>query len=497
MSKPAKVDPPGKLPPRVRIAPSPTGDPHVGTAYIGLFNYAFARHYGGKFILRVEDTDQARSTKSSEEAILAGLRWVGLDWDEGPDVGGPHGPYRQSERTELYREAAEELLEKGAAYRCFCTAERLTVMRAEQKARGKHGYDGLCRRLDPDDAKRRAGAGEPFVVRLAVPETGEVVAPNDISDKGGASFQWEEIDDQILLKSDGFPTYHLANVVDDHHMGITHVIRGEEWTKSTPKHLRLYEAFGWEPPRFWHLGLLRNPDGSKLSKRKNPTSIFHYRDMGYLPETFLNFLGNMGYSFPDDKERFTLQELVDEFDWTRLKPGGPKFDTVKLDAFNADDIHGLEPDALRALLMERVFSPERMRPIVELSRERIKRLDDFVPFASFFFGDELDYTAMLPKVRVKGRSRKEVTGILLTFLEEIETNPSARGFDAEGLDTFLKDFITRHGWKPREFYPLLRIAVTARKASPPLGPTMVACGKDRVRARIRDLVKIIKQGENF
>jgi len=306
---------------RVRIAPSPTGDPHVGTAYIALFNYAFARKHGGQFVLRVEDTDQERSSRSSEVAIFEALRWLGLQWDEGPDVGGPFGPYRQSERTSIYREHADVLLAKGAVYRCFC-----------QRARGAGTYDRRCRGLSAEEAKRRADAGEPHVLRLMVPLDGETIVHDGL--RGDVSFRNETIDDQILLKSDGFPTYHLANVVDDRLMGITHVIRGEEWLISTPKHVLLYDAFGWKPPEFHHLGLLRNEDRSKLSKRKNPVSVFHYRDLGYMPETFLNFLGTLGFSMGEDRERFTLQEMIDAFEWGKVKVGGPVFDPRKLYAFS-------------------------------------------------------------------------------------------------------------------------------------------------------------------
>ncbi|HET6583633.1 MAG TPA: glutamate--tRNA ligase, partial [Nannocystaceae bacterium] len=336
-------------PPRVRIAPSPTGDPHVGTAYIALFNYAFAKRTGGTFVLRIEDTDQERSSRSSETAIFEALHWLGLHWDEGPDVGGPHGPYRQSERTDLYRTHTHELLARGEAYRCFCTRERLDALRkAQVAAKVEHpGYDRHCRDLDPAEAERRAAAGEAHVVRMKVPLSGEVVVKDELRAEP-VRFGVEQIDDQVLVKSDGFPTYHLANVVDDHHMGITHVIRGEDWLSSTPKHVLLYRAFGWEPPRFYHLSLLRNADRSKLSKRKNPVSIFHYRALGYLPETFLNFLGTMGFSMPDGRERFGLAELIEAFDFSRLSIGGPVFDPVKLAAWNGEDIRAMDPDALLA-----------------------------------------------------------------------------------------------------------------------------------------------------
>ncbi len=377
--------------PRVRIAPSPTGDPHVGTAYIGLFNWVFARKHGGKFILRIEDTDQDRSTAGSERAILAALRWLGLDWDEGPDVGGPFGPYRQSERLELYTRELATLLERGAAYRCFCTRERLEqVHLAQVAAKLGHGYDRHCRGLDPADARARAEAGEVHVVRLAVPLAGETIVADGL--RGNIVFSNHTIDDQILMKSDGFPTYHLANVVDDHHMQITDVIRGEEWITSTPKHMLLYQAFGWQPPNWYHLNLLRNFDKSKLSKRKNPVSIDYYRALGYMPTTLLNFLGTLGFSMGGDVERFTVQEMIENFSWDRVAVGAPVFDQAKLEAFSGQDIRALSLDALLAEVRTHVLGDERLRGLLVHTQERINRLDDFIPYVSCFFGGALDYS---------------------------------------------------------------------------------------------------------
>ena len=280
---------------RVRIAPSPTGDPHVGTAYMALFNMIFARHHKGQFILRIEDTDQSRSRPEYEQNIYTALGWCGIQWDEGPDVGGPYGPYRQSERFHIYKEYVGALLENGKAYKCFCTTEELNEMRElAAKQGGRQGYDRRCRHLTEAEVQEREKAGLPYVVRLKVPLSGECVYEDAI--KGRMTFPWADIDDQVLLKSDGFPTYHLANVVDDHLMHITHVIRGDEWMSSTPKHILLYESFGWTPPVFMHMPLLLGRDGKKLSKRKNPTSIFFYRDSGYLAEAFINFLTLMGFS---------------------------------------------------------------------------------------------------------------------------------------------------------------------------------------------------------
>ncbi|MCY4533230.1 MAG: glutamate--tRNA ligase, partial [Gammaproteobacteria bacterium] len=287
---------------RTRVAPSPTGDPHVGTAYMALFSFCYARQAGGQFILRIEDTDVERSNRESENNIIDSLHWLGLDWDEGPDKSGPHGPYRQSERLEIYREFVDELIEKGHAFHCFCTRERLAEMRSEQIGKKETArYDGHCMSLSKADIQRRLAAGEEHVVRMKVPEEGSCVVRDRL--RGDIAIEWSRVDMQILLKSDGYPTYHLAVVVDDHLMEITHIFRGEEWIPSAPKHMLLYDYFGWEMPEVIHMPLLRNPDKSKLSKRKNPTSIRFYERMGFLPEALLNYLGMLGWSMTDDEEK--------------------------------------------------------------------------------------------------------------------------------------------------------------------------------------------------
>ena len=313
---------------RTRVAPSPTGDPHVGTAYIALFNLAFARQHGGEFILRIEDTDQVRSTPESEQAILDSLRWLGIEWSEGPDVGGPHGPYRQSERGSVYAEHVEKLLASGHAFKCYRTPEELDAMRAARQASDSSmALKPSDLLLPADEAARREAAGAPYVVRMMVPEEGVCVV-NDLL-RGPIELDWSQVDAQVLMKSDGMPTYHLANVVDDHLMEITHVIRGEEWISSAPKHKLLYEYFGWEMPQLCHMPLLRNPDKSKLSKRKNPTSIMFYERMGFMPEALLNYLGRMGWSMPDEREKFTREDMFSHFDIHRVSLGGPVFDLEK------------------------------------------------------------------------------------------------------------------------------------------------------------------------
>ncbi len=480
--------------PRVRIAPSPTGDPHVGTAYIALFNYVFARRFGGTFILRIEDTDQERYTAGSEAAIFEALRWLGLGWDEGPDVGGPHGPYRQSERLDIYRAHVQILLERGEAYRCFCDRARLDALRTAQVAAkaSNLGYDGHCRDLAPEVVAANLAAGKPFVVRLRVPAEGVTTFVDHLRAEP-IRFENRLVDDQVLQKSDGFPTYHLANVVDDHLMGITHVIRGEEWITSTPKHVLLYQAFGWTPPKFYHLGLLRNADKSKLSKRKNPVSIFHYRDLGYMPETMLNFMANLGFSMGGEVERFTIDEMIEHFDWSKVSVGGPVFDPAKLDAFNGADIRAMSVDALYARLQERTLAPARIKGLLAQAQERVNRLDDFIPYLSFFFGANLDYGPVKDKIKpISGKTGPASAQVLDDFVQEIEKDNTARSFTAPALEAFAREFCQRHAVKPKDLFMLLRLAVSGRTASPSLFDTLALCGKDRTRTRIRDVSTLLR-----
>ena len=323
---------------RVRIAPSPTGDPHVGLAYMTLFNYAFAKKNNGKLIFRIEDTDQTRAKASSEELIGKSLKWLGLKWDEGPDVGGPHAPYRQSERKDIHIAHAKMLVEKGEAYHCFCTSERLDALREQQKAAKENpGYDRKCRDLSKDEVAKNLAAAMPNVIRMKMPTEGVTIVEDFL--RGKVEFENARIDDQVLLKSDGYPTYHLANVVDDHLMEISHVIRAEEWISSTPKHVELYRAFGWAAPTFVHMPLLRNANKSKISKRKNPVSLEYYRRKGILPEAMVNFLALMGWSFGNDIEIFTLEQMIEKFDLKDIHLGGPVFDLDKLEWVNQNYMH--------------------------------------------------------------------------------------------------------------------------------------------------------------
>jgi len=476
------MTPPAK-PVRVRIAPSPTGDPHVGTAYIALFNYVFARQQGGKFVLRIEDTDQTRARSDSEQLIFDALRWIGLTWDEGPDVGGPHAPYRQSERAELYRDHIATLLEKGEAYRCFCTEDRLAKVRIQQQAEKRTlGYDRHCRDLDPHDGVRRAAAGETYVVRLKVPLEGAITFHDLL--RGEVTRDAKEIDDQVLLKSDGLPTYHLANVVDDHLMEITHVIRAEEWISSTQKHVLLYRAFGWESPQFVHMPLLRNADKdkTKISKRKQPVSVNYYRDIGILPEALLNFLGTMGWSFGGDREKFTLAEMVEVFSWDRISLGGPVFNLEKLTWLNEKYLHELTIDQLADRVIEWRLNKDFLTAMLPLVHKRIRKLDELIPATEFLFSGDLDYTAVLGDMTVPEVAPAEVGKALVAYVERFEARV---GWSKQVLEDEAAAWAAQLGWKTKHAFMLLRVAVTGRTATPPLFETMVVLGKEITRRRLR------------
>jgi len=464
---------------RTRIAPSPTGAPHIGTAYIALFNYAFARRHGGRFVLRIEDTDQARSTRASEEAILEALRWIGLPWDEGPDVGGDKGPYRQSERTAIYREQCEALVKTGRAYPCFCTTERLGELRTRQEAeKTRIGYDGHCAGLSAVTAQQRIDAGEPYVIRLRTPTDGDCVLKDYFRDE--IRIPWETIDDQILLKADGFPTYHLANVVDDHLMEITHVIRGEEWISSTPKHLLLYEAFDWTPPVFAHLPLLRNPDKSKLSKRKNPTGILFYRQAGYLPEALLNFLGLMAYSPADGNETFDLDTMARTFDLDRVSLGGPIFDLQKLQAFNGRYIRELDTDALLERLKTWMLNDQTWSALVPLAQPRLNQLADFIPLTAFIFADRLPLD---PATLAKGFEDPAQAATLLQIAQwEIER---ATDWNADGVKTLFSRMAEMEDLKFKKLLGLFFTALTGSAVSLPLFDAMALMGRDLCLRRVQ------------
>lgn len=484
---------------RTRIAPSPTGDPHVGTAYIALFNLCFARQHGGKFILRIEDTDQVRSTRQSEEMIIKALRWLGLEWDEGPDVGGPHGPYRQSERSDIYKEHAQKLLDEGHAFRCFCTADRLSEMRARQMANKETlGYDGLCASIDPAESQRRADAGEEHVVRMKVPREGVCVVNDMLRDP--IEIAWDQVDMQVLLKSDGLPTYHLANVVDDHMMDITHVMRGEEWINSAPKHLLLYKYFGWEAPTLCHMPLLRNPDKSKLSKRKNPTSILYYQRMGYLAEALLNYLGRMAWSMPDGEEKFSMAQMVEHFDVQRISLGGPIFDVAKLDWLNGRYIReDLDAEGLLEAIKAWAFNDEYLAEIVPLVHQRMERLSDFTPRVVHLLMGGFD-----PPGDKRSDPRFTLTpqhfeGICKLTPDEIKEAlqfgvwrlESIQDWRADVISAELRGLAEKMDVKVRDFLKPFFVAVSGSTVATPLFETLAVLGPDIGRARVRHAVNVL------
>lgn len=467
---------------RCRIAPSPTGDPHVGTAYIGLVNYAWARQNKGRFLLRIEDTDQERSTRESEAAIFEGLRWVGLEWDEGPDVGGPFGPYRQSERSDIYREHALRLVRSGAAYPCFCSPDELERIRQRQRSLKRHtGYDGTCRAIPKDEAMARMAAGEPHVIRLRVPE-GRTVVHDRL--RGDVEIDNGQIDDQVLLKSDDFPTYHLANVVDDHLMGITDVIRAEEWINSTPKHLMLYRAFDWAPPRFAHMPLLRNKDKSKISKRKNPVSLLYYRQIGVLPETMRNYLALLGHSMPDEREVFELDEFVREFSFDRISLGGPVFDVEKLLWLNGVRIRALDAEALASRIQDHLYSLPRIASLVPMAQERMRTLGDFVDVTSFYLVAQPRVDPAEALGTLKGKSAKEAGDLLATVIERLD---GLRLWDQASIESALRSLAEEAQMKAGDLFSLVRVAVSGRRASPPLIESLVLLGRAVTSQRLRHL----------
>ena len=472
---------------RVRIAPSPTGDPHVGTAFMALFNLVFARHHKGSFILRIEDTDQSRCRPEYEQNIYSSLKWAGLQWDEGPDCGGDYGPYRQSERLSIYQEHAQVLLDKGMAYKCFATAEELAEMRELAKARGgRQGYDRRYRNLSPQEVQERLDAGQSYVVRLKVPLTGECVYHDAV--KGRITVPWADVDDQVLMKSDGFPTYHMANIVDDHLMKITHVIRGDEWMSSTPKHVLLYEAFDWEAPTFMHMPLLLGTDGKKLSKRKNPTSIFYYRDSGFLPEAFCNFLSLMGYSMTDDREIYSLEDIIKEFDASRIGISGAVFDIRKLEWLNQQYLmNNIPENQLWSKIYEWGFNDTMMQKLMPLCHTRIKTFGEFMELCDFFFKNHLPYTEEL--FTPKSLQKEDACLIIQTLIWHME---KVEDWSSTGIEQASKDAAKAFGVNHKKIVmPLLFGAITARRSGPPMFASFEILGKDRARARLLNVIQFL------
>ncbi len=484
---------------RVRYAPSPTGDPHVGNIRSALFNWLFARHTGGKFILRIEDTDQARTVEGALETILESLEWLGLDWDEGPRTGGPYGPYLQSERLDLYHSEVERLVRDGNAYYCYCTPEELAEMRKQQQLRREPpGYDRRCRFLTPE--QRSARENLPHVVRYMTPLDGDPVTVHDVI-RGDVTFELSALDDFVMLKSDGYPTYHLANVVDDHAMRISHVLRAEEWLPSTPRHVLLYAALGFEPPIFGHLPMLLGRDRSKLSKRHGATSLLDYRDEGFLPQAMLNFLVLLGWSLDDKTELMSRSDLIDNFSLERVGKSSAIFDMDKLTWMNGVYLRQLAEDELAALMAKAVapfmenrgktLDTDYLRGIIPLVQDRLKTLkpDEVWGLSSFFLVDDLEYETddLVPK----GMDRTATTAALEATTEALKPLSS---FDAQTLEGVLRPLAEELQLKTRELFGAVRVAVTGSSAAPPLFDTLAAVGRDRVLRRLKQAVGRLSNG---
>ena len=472
---------------RVRYAPSPTGQPHIGNIRTALFNWLFARHHGGKFIVRIEDTDQSRLVEGAVEAILDGLRWLNIDWDEGPEVEGPHAPYEQSNRLEIYQRLSEQLLDQGNAYFCYCSREELERLRRASRDSGA-GNGCNCRN------RGRAGAvGEPVgdddrVVRFAMPQSG-LTQVHDLI-RGDVEWRNELQEDFVILKSDGFPTYHLAVVSDDHLMEISHVMRAEEWLPSTPRHLQLYKAFGFEPPEFAHLPMITGTDRAKLSKRHGATAIGEYEEQGYLPEALLNFMVLLGWSLDGSTEVVTLQQIIDNFTLDRITKSAAIFDQDKLMWMNGIYIRELPTDDLAgrmsAYIPRKLDSDEQdyLCNIAPLVQERLKRLDESNDITAYFFGElPPDYDGAI--LVQKGMDSAGTQTALQEALQELGAATSDKDFGHEKLETLLGEVGQRLELSRRQFFGLMRTAVTGRSVSPPLFETMEVLGRERVLSRLR------------
>ena len=456
---------------RTRIAPSPTGlDLHIGNAYTALINYVFAKKFNGTFLVRIEDTDRTRLIDGSEARILQSLGWLGIPYGEGPDVGGPYAPYRQSERLAEYKKYAEELVEKGRAYHCFCRGERLAEMRKKQEERHEPPmYDGQCRKIPTADAKKRIGAGEKYVIRLAVPDEGTTTFHDLI--RGDISFENKLIDDQVLLKSDGFPTYHLGVVVDDHLMNISHVIRGEEWIPSTPKQILLFQFFGWELPQFAHVSVLINPDRSKLSKRKNPVWVSDYKDKGFLPEALKNYLATMAWTYPG-KDMFTVDEMIEKFEIQNIQTTAPIFDQEKLRWMNGEYIKQLPISHFKYQISNFYhgkYDETMVEKIWPLVRERMKTLAEFETIADFFFTRPAK-----PEREMNKDLMKVVRGAL----------SSLSSWSYKLMEKSIRDGSDGAGVKARDVFMELRVAVTGKTVGPPLLESLEILGKEETLARL-------------
>ncbi len=460
---------------RTRIAPSPTGqDLHIGNAYTALINFVFSQKHKGQFIVRIEDTDRTRLVEGSEKRILSSLAWLGLDPDESPSIGGPFAPYRQSERLPVYKKYAEQLVKDDYAYYCFCTAKRLGEMRDDQEKRHLPPmYDGLCKKILPAEAEKRVKGGEKYVIRLNVPDTG-VTKFNDLI-RGEISFENKLIDDQVLLKSDGFPTYHLGVVVDDHLMEISHIIRGEEWISSTPKHILLYQFFGWELPVFAHMPLLRNPDKSKLSKRKNPVWVSWYKDEGFLPEAVLNYLATLAWAHPDGKDVFSVEEMMKVFDLKDIQTTAPIFDTEKLKWMNKQYLMKKSPAEFAELVsINCIFNKDPGFQNIAvgtaaLIQPRIDTLKAYDSMVGFFFEK--------PKEFERALNEKQLN-LIKDALENCDWNH-------EAMEKAIRLAADKEKIKAKDLFMELRIAVTGKTVGPPLLESLEILGKRETLDRLR------------
>ncbi|MGQ9546405.1 MAG: glutamate--tRNA ligase [Dehalococcoidia bacterium] len=473
---------------RLRFAPSPTGYPHLGNIRTALFNWLFARHHGGKFILRIEDTDVARKVEGAVEAIIGSLRWLGLDWDE--------GPYFQSQRLPIYRELAYRLVEKNHAYLCYCSPERLQAMREEQvKRKQPPKYDRHCRDLTQLERARLEATGLPSVIRFRTPFEGQTTFCDLIH--GPITFDNSTLDDFVLLKSDGYPTYHLANVADDHLMAISHVLRADEWLSSTPRHILLYQALEWQPPQFAHLPMILGPDRAKLSKRHGATTITEYQKQGYLPEAMVNFLALLGWSLDDKTELLSREQLVEHFSLERVGKTAAIFNKDKLDWMNGVYLRklSLEEFVQRALpFLDRELPGSVGRPLDEayvsqvlsLIQERAKTLGEVSELAGFFFPDELQYDAGL---LLSGKLDTQSAAKAITIASQKLTDVTA--WDAASLESVLRPLAAELNLDTGKFFGLLRVAVTGRTTAPPLFQTMAVLGKRRCLNRLSGALHLL------
>ena len=487
---------------RLRYAPSPTGDPHVGNIRTALWSWLHARRLGGAFVLRLEDTDQSRAVEGSLQRIEDSLRWLGIEWDEGPAEGGPYGPYVQSQRLDRYQDATARLLDSGDAYRCFCTPDDLREMRERQRESGRPpGYAGVCRDLDPGTTAVRVASGEPYVVRFRMPREGSTTFEDLI--RGPITYENRVLDDFVILKSDGFPTYHLAHVVDDHAMEITHVTRGDEWIPSTPRHVRLFAALGYEPPIFVHTPVILGPDGGKLSKRHGAKSVLDYAADGYLPEALTNFLAITGWALDDSTEILSRDELIAGFDLARLNPAPATFDTGKLEWMNGvymrslslDDLAGRFARRLDADLPAGVPRPldgtlvEAFTPLI---KERVKLLSEVAPMTDFFFAGEVEVAEPGEFIaRGMRKTPEQAAPALRAALPALE--PLAGEWRAEPLEAALRAVAGEVGLRAGDLFMLCRVAVTGKRVTPPLFETMEIVGAEACLERMREAVEVLAE----